>query len=1059
MSETLANFVMRRAVCLRPEDSLGHALEMLAAEPAQAVLVMEGDGTPLMALMPETLPRLWLEGVTLSTLLREVAGVKTCVQPASAAWHTAVVGLISQGPDRVLVVQDESGKLLGVLNEEDFCRQLGLQRIVDAQKLIESRRDSELRLQAVFNSTQVLLGVLEPDGTVLEINSVALDMVGARREDVVGKPFWETPGWQHDPQQQEKLRQAIQQCRQGETQAFEVTNKVADSSLLNVDFAARPIFDDEGKVRYILAEGCNVTARRQAENALGNERAVLRSVLDTIPDLIFFKDTNSVYQGCNRAFEKYFGKPQNQIVGRTDFYFVNAELADLFREKDQLAMQSGETCINEEWVRYPDGRRVLLETIKTPIRGAGGKIMGLLGVARDITERRRLDEELRKSQERYRRLFENMNSGFVLMQVVLDLAGKPIDARHVEVNPAYEQIVGKPAQELLGKTMREVYPDMESYWLEAGGRVAMTGESQVIEGYAAGLGRWLKVNLFCPQRGFFAGIVKDSSEQRRAEELLRRQKAQLRAILDNFPFLVWLKDREGRYLDANYRLARLYGQTTPEALVGKTDFDFCPPEKASYYVAEDREVMQTLVHKTVEAPVDDEGHWEEVFKTPILADDGALLGTAGFSRDITERKRSEAALRASQAHYQALLDASPFGVIELDAADNCVYANQRYLDMLGVTFEQVRGEGWKLDVHPRDKERVEEVRRQTIAEGVPGNIEYRRVLPGGRVVWVLGHGVPMRDAGGAISGAIVAILDITERKEAENQLKLAASIYEACGEGVMVLDTRMHIVSVNPAFTTLLGYESAEVLGRTPDVLASRRDLQSVHEQVWRAVEESGVWQGEIWGRRKDGSDIALWMTISTLRNRNGEVQWRFALFSDITDKKQAEELIWRQANYDSLTGLPNRRLFRDRLQIDIKKTRRAERTLALLFVDLDHFKNVNDTLGHDYGDRLLAEVAQRLQRCVRDSDTVARMGGDEFTVVLPEQVDDKRASEVAQAMLDALALPFDLDGEQVCISASVGIALFPRDGTEDRVLLKQADRAMYFAKAKGRNAYSFVTG
>lgn len=1057
MSETLANFVMRRAVCLQPEDTLGRALEVLVTAPTQAILVMDEAGTPRMALMAEIVPRLWLEGMNLATPLREVAGLTPCIQSITTPWYAAAVGLISQGPDRVLVVQDELGNLHGVLNEEDFCRQLGMRRIADALQLIETLQDSGLRLQAVFNSTQILLGLLTPDGAVLEINNVALDLVGLKPEDVVHKPFWETPWWAHDPTEQEKIHHAIGLCSKGMAQSFEVTNRTLDGSLQWIDFAVRPVFDDAGKVRYVLAEGVNVTARHQAETALANERAVLRSVLDTIPDLIFYKDINSVYQGCNQAFERYFGKPQSQIVGRTDFYFVDTELASFFREKDSQAMAGGETCVNEEWVRYPDGRRVLLETMKTPIRGAGGRVMGLLGVSRDITERRRLDEALRHSQERYRRLFENMTSGFVLMQIVFDLTGKPVDARFVEVNPAFEAISGCKAEALIGKTLREVYPDTEEHWIQTGGRVALTGESISIENYVTGLGCWLRMHMFCPQRGFFAGIVRDSTEQRQAQELLRRQKAQLRAILDNFPFQVWLKDREGRYLDANYRLALLYGQTSQDALIGKTDFDFCSPERAAYYIAEDREVMQTLAHKTMETLIDDQGHWEEVFKTPILADDGALLGVAGFSRDITERKRNEEALRASQAHYQTLLNISPVGVIEIDSGGRCVYANQRYLEMLGLSQEELRGKAWDKGIYPKDVEKVKAFREKVYAEGTAGSLEYRHILPDGRVIWVYAHSAPMRAEDGNIDGEIVALLDISDSKEARNQLRLAALIYESSSEGVMVLDADKHIVSVNPAFSALLGYEAAEVLGRAPEMLAPRGDLLLAHEQLWREVDTSGQWQGEIWSCRKDGSDVALWMSVSTLRNHSGEVQWRFALFADVTSRKQAEELIWRQANYDSLTGLPNRRLFRDRLQIEIKKTQRSDRILALLFVDLDHFKNVNDTLGHDCGDRLLAEVAQRLQRCVRESDTVARMGGDEFTAVLPGLVDRKRAAEVAQAMIEALGLPFDLDGTQVRISASVGISLFPQDGEEDNTLLRQADRAMYFAKSKGRNTYSFL--
>jgi len=297
-----------------------------------------------------------------------------------------------------------------------------------------------------------------------------------------------------------------------------------------------------------------------------------------------------------------------------------------------------------------------------------------------------------------------------------------------------------------------------------------------------------------------------------------------------------------------------------------------------------------------------------------------------------------------------------------------------------------------------------------------------------------------------------------ERKRTDNELRIAASVHQAISEAIAVTDADNRIIAINPAFTQVTGYASHEAIGQTSNLLKSgRHDLPFYHE-MWHALETTGRWQGEIWNRRKSGEEYPEWLSINTISDANGKVLRRIAMGSDITEKKRSEETIWRQANYDSLTELPNRRLFRDRLQQEILKAQRGDLFVALLFVDLDRFKEVNDTLGHHTGDLLLIEAARRVCECVRSTDTVARLGGDEFTVIMSELTDTHRVSEVAQAMLQALAAPFVLGTETVYVSASIGITIFPNDADDVESLLRHADQAMYAAKEHGRNRFSYFT-
>lgn len=302
------------------------------------------------------------------------------------------------------------------------------------------------------------------------------------------------------------------------------------------------------------------------------------------------------------------------------------------------------------------------------------------------------------------------------------------------------------------------------------------------------------------------------------------------------------------------------------------------------------------------------------------------------------------------------------------------------------------------------------------------------------------------------------LIDITERKGNEEKLKLANLVYLAIGEAIMVSDADNRITTVNPAFTELTGYSLQEAIGQPTSLLKSGHQNETFYQIMWHALETTGHWQGEIWNRRKNGETYLEWLTINTVYDEQGNVRHRVAMFSDITDQKHAEQTIWQQANFDSLTGLPNRHMFYERLAQEMKKSQRMGLPLALLFLDLDHFKDVNDTLGHSKGDLLLKEMAQRLLNCVRNTDTVARLGGDEFTIILTELREQDSIERLSQDILCQLAKPFELMGEMAYVSVSIGITLFPEDTDDIDMLIKNADQAMYAAKNQGRNCRHYFT-
>ncbi len=297
-----------------------------------------------------------------------------------------------------------------------------------------------------------------------------------------------------------------------------------------------------------------------------------------------------------------------------------------------------------------------------------------------------------------------------------------------------------------------------------------------------------------------------------------------------------------------------------------------------------------------------------------------------------------------------------------------------------------------------------------------------------------------------------------ERSRINEEQRLAASVYQNSSEAMSVTDYQGVILAVNPAFIALTGYAAEDVVGKNSKILSSGVHDSAFFHALWDAIQTNGCWQGEIWNKRKNGEIYPGVISINSILSEDGTVHRRVALFSDISKKKEAEELIWKQANFDFLTKLPNRNMFHDRLEQEIRHAERTGLPMALLFLDLDNFKDVNDTLGHDMGDLLLKAAASRLQHCIRDTDMVARMGGDEFTIILRELKHSDDITRIAQDIQREIAEPFRLGTETAFISASIGITVYPQDGTAIDTLVKNADQAMYAAKDQGRNRFSFFT-
>jgi diguanylate cyclase (GGDEF)-like protein/PAS domain S-box-containing protein len=362
---------------------------------------------------------------------------------------------------------------------------------------------------------------------------------------------------------------------------------------------------------------------------------------------------------------------------------------------------------------------------------------------------------------------------------------------------------------------------------------------------------------------------------------------------------------------------------------------------------------------------------------------------------------------------------------------------------------------WLALVAPDMQEEMDDYVTATFVRRADFEKEYRIVRAADGVErWVSGLGKIDYDDDGRPRRMVGTIRDISDEVRNTELLRLSASVFENVQQGVLITDAERRILKANAAFTRLTGYTQDEIVGRNPRLLQSGLQDQRFYETMWREIQGSGHWLGEIWNRKKSGEFIAGVLDINVVRNRHGEISHYVGLFTDITGLKNTQRELERMANFDALTGLPNRTLLTDRLQQAVVQAQRNEWLLAVCFLDLDEFKPINDRHGHETGDRLLIEVARRISETLRSGDTVARFGGDEFVLLLPQLEGEVELGQIMERILRTVAEPAIIDGRPIATTVSIGVTLFPDGDADPALLLRHADQAMYEAKQLGRNGF-----
>lgn len=452
---------------------------------------------------------------------------------------------------------------------------------------------------------------------------------------------------------------------------------------------------------------------------------------------------------------------------------------------------------------------------------------------------------------------------------------------------------------------------------------------------------------------------------------------------------------------------------------------------------------------------------EDLTITPVYFEFDHSLYFIAVKQDVSKRQKAEEELQQAEERFRVLSEFAAEWIFWRDMDDQLVYTSPACEQLTGYTPEELYQNPSFIEEMILSEDQGLWREHSWAVHNVNTDcsvkpIEFRIRSKDGRVRWIGHICSPLKDSSGRYLGVRGSNTDVTERHLAEEKMRLAEKVFENTSEGVILLDAQGDFVFVNRAFQRISGYVEEEVLGKNYNILNSGRHDKVFFEEINQILVEKGVWQGEIWQRRKNGEIYPVWQAISTIKDNYGEIFQYVAVCNDLTTRLQDEERIKYLAYHDALTGLPNRYLLFERLTLALAHAHRNNSKVAVIFLDLDRFKDVNDTFGHVAGDLLLKEAGERLQSCLREDDTVARIGGDEFTVLLSEIKGIEDAGLVARKLSGVFENPYDLGGKEVIITLSMGIAVAPEDGTDVQTLLRHADIAMYRAKEQGGNRYWF---
>ena len=811
----------------------------------------------------------------------------------------------------------------------------------------------------------------------------------------------------------------------------------------------------------ILAVICLVLGK--AANVRRDSSRKFIDLFESTNDVILFVDANGDILDVNPSAQHLTGYTREELLNFN-------MLKDLIIPEDQENIKNvlkelinGNNQVHEVRWRAKDGHIIWFEGSSSARTSRKDKFLSTRCILRDVSKYKQTEQKLQYSEYNYHRLEHNLTDIVWIMD---------LHQRFIRVSPSVTQIMGYTVEESYNLTVEEVmtpasYQKVQQMLTEMKEEIkgcknpqwTRTIELEQIRKDGTTVWVEVKTNLLCNTEGEpdgILGITRDINDRKLAEHALRETEQKFRLLAENAPDIIWQMDLEGTltYISPSIKLLGY----TPEDWIGHQFFELLPfaqrkPRKLSF--AKELKDHSYRKHETRALRKDGTLAWLEV-SINVVQENGEPVAIQGIARDLTERKRVEKTLRESEERYRLLFEDNPhpMWVYDLDsfrflAVNNAAVRNYGYShdEFMSMSILDIRP---PEDVHSL----LESISHFDPAQN--RNDVWRHRKKDGTIIYAEVTAKQL-DFDGKHARLILA-QDISERKRIETNLRMQTSAINAASDQIVIANAQGEIEFVNPAFEKETGYTFDEAIGKTPKLFASGKHDDSYYTALWDTINAGETWHGEVTNQRKDGSFYVEDMSITPVKSEAGVIEHFIAIKRNVTEKKMYEKRLDHLAHHDLLTGLPNRLLLSDKLVQRFTQARQQNNSLAIMFLDLDRFKLVNDTLGHSVGDLLLKEVAMRLSANVRDTDTVARMGGDEFIVIVGEIESPKDIIAVANKLLKTLSDPFLLDNHELFISTSIGISMYPADGMDVETLVKNADTAMYRAKEQGRNRYHLYT-
>ncbi|MDD5300458.1 MAG: PAS domain S-box protein [Gallionella sp.] len=936
---------------------------------------------------------------------------------------------------------------------------------------ITQSKQAEEEFQKFFNLIPDLACIASADGRFLRINRMWQETLGFSEQKILATPFLDLI---HPDDRDATMKEVERQLAGEATIQFTNRYRCKDGSYRWLEWRATPAVDR----KLLFASARDITERKRLEVIKQEVLDRLQKISSQVPGIVYqFRlrpDGSTCVPYASEAARQIYRLDPEEIREDATKVFTPVHPDDLenFKASIQVSAQDLLPWQHEYRLKFDDGTVRWLFGNAIPQREADGSTLWH-GFLTDITEHKNSEERLKRSEEKLQAYLDNISDTIWLIGADLNMAYVSSSVTQL-LGVLPEELIGRPSALVIHPDDMDVVTNAQRYVVEH------PGEPHTIQYRVSHKdGRWIHVEssgvnmLGNPAINGVLVTMRDITGHKNIEDELKQTKERYDFATAIGKVGTWdWNPATGDLIWSNetFRLLGLTpGTVTPsyELFLGKVhpdDREFLDSavqaalhDKKSYAI--DCRIVsgsgdELTCHITGEVEFDAKDH-------PIR-----MLGTI---HDITERKQSEQALTESESRFREIFNTVSDAIFIHDAeTGRIIDVNRRMCEMYGLTHEQALACGVNdLSAGTPPYSTAEALEKIHLAHtDGPQTFDWLARARDGHLFWVE---VSLKFALIGNHQRILAVVrDISERKQAEEELRIAATVFES-QEGMIVTDAHSVILRVNHAFTGITGYTAEEAVGQTPRLLSSGRHDAVFYAAMWKCIRYAGVWQGEIWNRRKNGEVYPEHLTITAVKGSAGEVTHYVATLHDITERKMAEEEINNLAFYDTLTQLPNRRMLNDRIGQAIAASKRSGHYGALMFLDLDNFKPLNDTYGHGVGDLLLIEVAHRLTNCVREVDTVARFGGDEFVVMLNELGEDKtesatQAGIVAEKIRIALAEQYFLnyrhEGEaertvEHHCAASIGVVVFNSEADAED-LIKWADIAMYQAKEGGRNSVHF---